>query len=169
MLATVAVDVPMLRNTASLLPDWCVLRSFVARRARVFAKVLRAAALKMQRKELSNGQHYPETFSQRFAVKRLAPFPAKFLSPWVMAHEPLLQLSHLRAAVAAADAAVAAADAAVAAADAAVAAPARGVDIVVAYIPVALDLDAADCVDALAPLNSQELSHHQQSTADAAG
>ena len=124
MLATVAVDVPMLRNTASLLPDWCVLRSFEARRARVFAKVLRAAALKMQRKELSNGQHYPETFSQRFAVKRLAPFPAKFLSPWVMAHEPLLQLSHLRAAVAAADAAVAA--------------PARGVDIVVAYIPVAI-------------------------------
>ena len=162
MLATVAVDVPMLRNTASLLPYWCVLRSFEARRARVFAKVLRAAALKMQRKELSNGQHYPETFSQRFAVKRLAPFPAKFLSPWVMAHEPLLQLSHLRAAVAAAAAAVAAADAAVAA-------PERGVDIVVAYTPVALDLDAADCVDALAPLNRQELSHHQQSTADAAG
>jgi hypothetical protein len=109
----------------------------------------------MPRKELSNGQHYPETFSQHFAVKRLAPCLAKFLSPWVMAHDPLLQLSHLRAAEAAAAAAVAA--------------PVRGVDIAVAYTPVALDLDAADCVDALAPMNRQELSHHQQSTADAAG
>jgi hypothetical protein len=120
----------------------------------VFAKVLRAAALMMQRKELSNGQHYPQTFSPQFAVSRLAPCPAKFLSPWVMAHDPLLQLSHLRAAVAAAAAAVAAL---------------RGDDIAVAYTPVAVDLDAADCGDALAPMNRQELSHHQQSTADAAG